>query len=149
MKVILQQDVAGQGKKGDLVNVSDGYARNFLFPRKLASEATPGAISEYNAREKAKKEKALHGKEKAQELAAKLKTQVVTVKGKAGTQGRLFGSITNTEVAEALNKQYKLDIDRHKILMDEHIKTVGTYELKIKLGYEVSGVLHVEVVAEE
>lgn len=145
MKVILQQDVPGQGKKGDLVTVSDGYARNFLFPRKLAAEATPGALNDYKLREKAKKEHAEREKEKARQAAEKLKTCTVKIHAKAGSQGRLFGAVTGQEIADALREQFGLEIDRHKLVLDEHIKQYGIYPVKVKLGHEISSVIQVEV----
>jgi large subunit ribosomal protein L9 len=138
MKVILQADVSGQGKKGDLINVSDGYARNFLFPRKLAMEATVAGIAEYERNEKAKKAKTEREKADALAMAERLKDTVVTVKAKGGTAGRLFGSVTNTEVTEALNKQCSLSVDKREVSLSEPIKQQGTYKAKIKLGHGVS-----------
>jgi large subunit ribosomal protein L9 len=145
MKVILQADVAGQGKKGALVSVSDGYARNFLFPRKLAAEATPGAIAEYERNEKAKAAKLERAKTEAQELAKSLNGRGITLKGKGGTGGRLFGSITNVEVTEALNSQHNLNIDRKDVSLAEPIKTQGRYTAKVKLGHGVSAEIEVAV----
>ncbi|MDR0324535.1 MAG: 50S ribosomal protein L9 [Oscillospiraceae bacterium] len=145
MKVILQTDVKGQGKKGELINVSDGYARNYLFPRKLASEATPAALAEYERNEKAKAAKLQQDKAKAQELAQSFKGGGVTVTGKGGTGGRLFGSISNVEVAEALNKQFGTQIDRRDVSLNEPIKQQGTYTAKIKLGHGVSAEITVNV----
>lgn len=145
MKVILQADVQGQGKKGELINISDGYARNFLFPRKLAVEATPASIAEYNRQEKAKADKKEADKAKALELAAYLKDGKVVVKAKSGTGERLFGSVTNVEVAEALNAQFKTKIDRHDVSLAEAIKQCGIYTAKVKLGYGVSAEITVEV----
>ncbi len=146
MKIILSADVKGQGKKGDLLSVSDGYARNFLFPRKLAFEATPDAIADYNRREKAKADKLAHEKEKAQELAKRLKDAHVTLEAKCGAGGRLFGSVTNVEVAEVFNARFNTQVDRHDIQMDP-IKQCGTYTAKLKLGHGVSAALTVEVTA--
>lgn len=145
MKVVLQQDVKGQGKKGELINVSDGYARNFLFPRKLAIEATPDALNTIKLKEKAKADHEAFEKARLMEVAEKLKTQPVKVKAKAGSSGRLFGSVTNVEVAAALKEQYGVEIDRHQIVMPEPIKAFGTYELKAKLGYGLNAVLTVNV----
>jgi len=145
MKVVLQQDVKGQGKKGELKTVSDGYARNYLFPRNLAVEATTDALNAINLREKAKEEHAAFEKARLTELAGQLKTSPVRVSAKAGAGGRLFGSVTNAEIAEAMKNQYGVEIDRHKIIMDDPIKSVGTYELKAKLGYEINAVLTVIV----
>lgn len=145
MKVILQADVKGQGKKGDLVNVSDGYARNFLFPRKLAAEATPPALAEYERNEKAKAAKLAADKAKAQELADMLKGKGVTLSAKGGTAGRLFGSVSNIEVTEALNKQYGTEIDRRDVSLAEPVKQQGNYTAKVKLGFGVSAEINIEV----
>jgi len=145
MKVILQADVPSQGKKGELINVSDGYARNYLFPRKLAAEATPASLAEYERNEKAKAAKLAKAKAEAAELAKSLKGKGVTLKGKGGTGGRLFGSITNVEVAEALNLQYKFAIDRKDVSLAEPIKTQGSYTAKVKLGYGISAEIEVTV----
>jgi len=146
LKIILQQDVKGQGKKGELVSVSDGYARNYLFPRKLAVEATPGAIAEYHRGEAAKAAKLAADKQAAKELAEQLKGTQVTVSAKCGTGGRLFGSITNAEVVEALNAVSSTQIDRHDVSLKEPIKNCGTYTAKVKLGHGVSVEITVEVV---
>ncbi len=146
MKIILSADVKGQGKKGDLLSVSDGYARNFLFPRKLAFEATPEAIADYKRREKAKADKLAHEKEKALDLAKRLKDAKITLEAKCGAGGRLFGSVTNVEVAEVFNAQFNTKIDRHDIQM-EPVKQCGTYTAKFKLGYGVSVEVAVEVTA--
>ena len=144
MKVILQQDVKGHGKRGQLVNVSDGYARNFLFPKKLAVEATPGAAREIER--KAKKAQMEAEKAEAQAISAKLKDVVVKIPAKAGAGGRLFGAVTSKEVSEALQEQFGITIAKAKIVQDEPIKSYGAYQLKCKLGYEITGTLHVEVV---
>jgi large subunit ribosomal protein L9 len=146
MKVILQEDVNGQGKKGQLVNVSDGYARNYLFPRKLAVEATSGALNTYNQQEKSKKEHLEREKAKAKALAEKLAVSPVTVTAKAGEGGRLFGSVTSAEIAAAMNEQYGLSLDKRSIVLPEPIKHKGSYTMKAKLGFEISVNLTVEVV---
>ena len=138
MKVILQQDVKGQGKKGQMIEASDGYARNFLLPRKLAVPATAENVNTMKMQEKAKK---------AQEAAAKLKELTVKVVAKGGNGGRLFGAVTSKEIADALQAQHGIAIPKTKIVQDEPIKAFGGYELKVKLGYEVTGTLKV-VVAE-
>ena len=148
MKVILQQDVKGQGKKGQLVDVSDGYARNFLLPRKLAVEANNDNINTMKLQEKAKKAKEAAEKAEAEAIAAQLTALSVKLTAKSGTGGRLFGSITSKEVADALKKQHNIDINKSKIVQDEPIKTFGTFQLKCKLGYEVVGTINL-VVAEE
>ena len=146
MKVILKQDVKGQGKKGDLVTISDGYARNYLFPRNLAMEATADALNTYNLQEKAKADKLAHDKKMAQEAAEKLKTCHVIVKGKGGTGGRLFGAITGAEIADALREQFHVTMDKKSLVVPEPIKHFGVFEIKCKLGFEVSATLKVEVV---
>ena len=140
MKVILNQDVKGQGKKGQLVEVSDGYARNFLLPRKLAVEANADNVN------KMKREAA--EKAEAEAIAEQLKGCTVKIYAKSGSGGRLFGAVTSKEIAECLKAQYGLDVAKSKIVQEEPIKSFGTYDLKCKLGYEVAGNLHV-VVAEE
>ena len=145
MKVILQQDVSGQGKKGELISVSDGYARNYLFPRKLASEASAGALRAYEQEEKAKKDKQAHLKEKAKEAAERLKTCTVKISAKAGSQGRLFGAVTGQEIVSALKEQFGLEVDKHSLVLEEQIKTYGVHPVKVKLGHEVSTTIQVEV----
>lgn len=147
MKVILNQDVKGQGKKGQLVEVSDGYARNFLLPRKLAVEANADNVNKMKLEEKAKKA-ARRGKGRAEAIAEQLKGCTVKIYAKSGSGGRLFGAVTSKEIAECLKAQYGLDVAKSKIVQEEPIKSFGTYDLKCKLGYEVAGNLHV-VVAEE
>ena len=148
MKVILQQDVKGQGKKGQLIEASDGYARNFLIPRKLAVPATAENLNTMKQQEKAKKAQEAAEKAEAEALSEKLKTSVVKLTAKAGTGGRLFGAVTSKEISDGLKAQYGLDVAKSKIVQDEPIKAFGTYELKCKLGYEVTGTIYV-VVAEE
>lgn len=149
MKVILQQDVKGQGKKGDLVELSDGYARNYLFPRKLAAEATPEAINAYNDRQKRDAARLERDKEAAKQLCEKLKTCHVKVTAKAGTGGRLFGSVTNAEVVEALNSQFDLSLEKHSVTLSEPIKQCGVHKAKAKLGFGISAEIEVEVVTAE
>ena len=145
MKIILQQDVPGQGKKGELINVSDGYARNYLIPRKLAVKATDGAMHSIELEEKAKKIKQEQDKEKAREAAERLRSCTVRIHAKAGSSGRLFGAVTGKEIVEALKEQFGLEIDRHKLTIPEHIKTYGIHLVKIKLGSEISTTIQVEV----
>lgn len=145
MKVILNQDVKGQGKKGQLVEVSDGYARNFLLPRKLASEATADNLNAMKLQAKAKAEKESKDKQEALELVEKLKGLQVKVTAKAGAGGRLFGSVTSGEVSDALKTQFDIEIDKKRIVQDEPIKNFGAFELKCKLGHEVTGVINVLV----
>ena len=144
MKVILQQDVKGQGKKGQMVEVSDGYGRNFLLAKKLAVLATPENINTMKQQEKAKK--AQEAAEKAEATAKKLESLTVKVAAKAGEGGRLFGAVTAKEVAEALAAQHGITINKAKLVLDEPIKACGGYKLKAKLGYEVVGTVSVMVV---
>ena len=148
MKVILQQDVKGQGKKGQLIEASDGYARNFLLPRKLAVPATAENINTMKMQEKAKKAQEAAEKAEAEATAAKLKELSVKVVAKAGNGGRLFGAVTTKEISEGLQAQYGLDIPKQKLVLDEPIKAFGSYQVKAKLGFEISGTVYV-VVAEE
>ena len=145
MKVILLQDVKGQGKKGQLIDVSDGYARNFLLPRKLAQEATADNINTMKMNDKAAQEKCQKEREQALALSKVLKEMTLTVMAKGGGAGRLFGSVTNAEIADALQKQHKIDLDKRKIVLKEPIKNVGTYTVTCKLGYEVNADLTVEI----
>ena len=145
MKVILQQDVKGQGKKGQMVEVSEGYARNFLLPRKLAILATADAINTMNLKEKARKAEEARQKAEAEEIAKKLKDCKVQLTAKAGNGGRLFGAVTTKEISEGLKKQYSIDIPKQKLVLDEPIKAFGTYQVKAKLGFEISGQVIVTV----
>ena len=145
MKVILQQDVKGQGKKGQMVEVSEGYARNFLLPRKIAIPATTDAINTMNLKEKAKRAEDARLKAEAEENAKRLKDITVVIRAKGGSGGRLFGAVTTKEIAEGLKAQHGIDIPNKKLVLDEPIKTFGTYTLKSRLGYEISGTLKVSV----
>ena len=145
MQVILQQDVKGHGKKGQLVNVSDGYARNFLLPRKLAVEATAENLNTMKLQEKARLAKQAEEKAQAQAVAEQLKTLTVRLTAKAGEGGRLFGAVTAKEVSEALAAQHGVNIAKAKLVLEEPIKSFGTYELKAKLGYDVTGTVKVTV----
>ena len=144
MKVILLQDVKGQGKKGQLIEVSDGYARNFMLPRKLAVEATTDAINTKNMNDKATAERIAKEKAAALELSNKLRTMTLKVTAKGGGQGRLFGAVTNAEIAAALEKQ-GIKLDKRKIVLSENIKNVGTYTVTCKLGYEINAPLTVKI----
>lgn len=148
MKVILLKDVKGLGKAGELVNAKDGYARNFLFPRNLAIEATPVNLSKWE--EDKKKEEAKRKKEQSEaiELKNKIEQMTVTIKAKGGTGGRLFGSITSNDIADALKKEHKIDIDKRKIEMKENIKTTGITEVEIRVYAEITAKLKVNVVFE-
>ncbi len=145
MKVILQQDVKGQGKKGQLIEASEGYARNFLLPRKLAIPATTDALNTMKLKEKARLAEEAANRAAAAETAEKLKNSPVKISAKAGANGKLFGAITAKEVSEALQKQHGVDLPKQKIVMDEPIKAYGSYQLKAKLGFEISGTVYVMV----
>lgn len=144
MKVILLQDIRGQGKKGEMINVSDGYARNFLFPRKLAQEATADNVNTMRMNDKAKQEKEQRAREEAAALAAKLRDMTLTVYAKGGGAGRLFGSVTSQEIADALNAQ-GVALDKRKIVIEDTIKSVGLYTVKVKLGFGIEAPLKVDV----
>lgn len=148
MKVILQQDIRGQGKKGQMIEASEGYARNYLLPRKLALPATADAINTMNLREKARKAEEARLKAEAEAAVEKLKGATVKLSAKAGTGGRLFGAVTAKEISEGLAKQYSIDIPKQKLQLEEPIKAFGTYQVKAKLGFDVAGIVYV-VVAEE
>ena len=149
MKVILQQDVKGQGKKGQLIEASEGYARNYLLPRKLAIAATADAINTMNLKEKARKAEEARQKAEAEATAEKLKECMVKLTAKAGNGGKLFGAVTNKEISEGLKAQYGVDIPKQKIVLDEPIKAYGSYQVKAKLGFEVSGTVYVTVCEEK
>ena len=146
MKVILLEDVKKLGKKGDLVDVSDGYARNFLFPRNLAKEATEGSLKQLKQVKDAIAKKKQKELEQAKELAKVLSNTTVTLKVKAGEQGKLFGSVTSKDISEALKKQYNIEVDRRKIELQEPIKSLGSYKVDIKLAPEVDAKLSVKIV---
>jgi len=148
MKVILQQDVRGQGKKGQMVEVSEGYARNFLLPKKLAVEANAANMNTMKMQEKARKAEEARLKAEAEATVEKLKGVVVKLGAKAGANGKLFGAVTGKEVSDGLKAQHGIDLPKQKIVMDEPIKSYGSYQLKAKLGFEISGTIYV-VVAEE
>ena len=145
MKVILLQDVKGKGKKGQMIEVSDGYARNYMLPRKLATEATPDAVNTMRMNDKATQERQAKERAEALELRNRMKDMTVVVTAKGGGAGRLFGSVTNTEVSEALAKQAGIQLDKRKIVLEEPIKSVGVYTVKCKLGYEINAELKIEV----
>lgn len=146
MKVIFNVDVRGQGKKGDMKEVSDGYARNYLIPRKLAVEATADNLNAIKLKEKAKAAQAAKEKAQAEEYAKKLEAVQVTVRAKAGSSGKLFGAVTSETISKALKEQFDMDIEKNKIVQSEPIKSFGSYTVKAKLGYEVSGNINVLVV---
>ena len=144
MKVILLQDVKGQGKKGQLIDVSDGYARNFLLPKKLAQEATADNVNTMRMNDKAQQEKRQKEREAALALSKVLKEMTLVVSAKGGGAGRLFGSVTNAEISDALAKQHKIQLDKRKIVLKDPIKNVGTCTGTCKLGYEVNADLRGE-----
>ena len=146
MKVIFNVDVKGQAKKGELKEVSDGYARNYLLPRKLASEATADNINALKLKEKAKAAQIAREKEQALENAKKLDAVMVTIRAKAGSGGKLFGAVTSQEIADALKEQHGIEVEKNKIVQTEPIKTYGVYDIKAKLGYEISGTVHLQVI---
>ena len=149
MKVILQQDVKGQGKKGQMVEVSEGYARNFLLPRKLAIAATPDAINTMNLKEKARKAEEARLKAEAEATAEKLKECMVKLTAKAGSGGKLFGAVTTKEISEGLKEQFGVDVPKQKLVLEEPIKAFGSYQVKAKLGFEVNGTVYVSVYEEK
>ena len=146
MKVIFNTDVRGQGKKGEMKEVSDGYARNYLMPRGLASPATADAVNALKLKEKAKAAQMAKEKAAAEENAKRLSGVVVQISARAGQGGRLFGAVTSQEIAEALREQHGIEIEKNKIVQAEPIKTFGAYQIKAKLGYEVSGTINVLVI---
>ncbi len=145
MKVILLQDVKGKGKKGQMLEVSDGYARNFMLPRKMAIEATPDAINTMRMNDKATQERIAREKAEALAVSKQIRELTVTVTAKGGGNGRLFGSITNQEIADALAKQANIKLDKRKIVISDPIKNVGTYTVNCKLGYEITAPLTVKI----
>ena len=145
MTVILLQDVKGKGKKGQMLEVSDGYARNFMLPRKLAVEATADAVNTMRMTDKANQEKRQKEREEAFALSNKLKTLTVTIKAKGGGAGRLFGSVTTQNISDALKKDHGITLDKHKIVLSDTIRTVGSYTAKCKLGYEITADLKLKV----
>ena len=145
MKVILLQDVKGKGKKGQMLEVSDGYARNFMLPRKLAIEATPDAVNTMRMNDKAAAEKAAKERAEALEISKQLRAMTLVVKAKGGGAGRLFGSVTNQEIADALEKASGIKLDKRKIVIADPIKSVGTYTVNCKLGYEITAPLTVKI----
>ena len=145
MKVILLQDVKGKGKKGQMIDVSDGYARNYMLPRKMAIEATADAINTMKMNDKATQERIAREKAEALEISKKLREMTLIVKAKGGGAGRLFGSVTNQEIADALAKNAGIKLDKRKIVISDTIKSVGTYTVTCKLGYEINAPLSVKI----
>lgn len=149
MKVILSKDVKDLGKAGAVVNVAEGYARNFLFPRKLAVEAGAGAMKQIETKKKMLELKMEHQLAEAKEIAERLQGVKVTVAGKTGAGTKLYGSVTNQDIADALLKQHHIKVDKRSIHINEPIKTLGTHEASIKLHHEVSVTLGVDVVTQD
>jgi len=145
MKVILLQDVKGKGKKGQMLEVSDGYARNFMLPKKLAIEATPDAINTMRMNDKATQERIAREKAEALAISKQLREMTLVVTAKGGGAGRLFGSVTNQEIADALKAKSGIALDKRKIVIADPIKSVGTYTVTCKLGYEISAPLTVKI----
>ncbi len=147
MKVIFLKDVKGQGKAGEVKNVADGYARNHLIPNKLAVEATKSNLKKLEAKQRSEKKKALEEKQQAEQLKEKLEKLEVKLTAKAGENGRLFGAVTNKQIADALKKQ-NISIDRRKIELDEPIRSLGSTKVPVKIHPDVTAVIHVHVVEE-
>lgn len=145
MKVILQQDIKGKGKRGQMIEVSDGYARNYMLPRKLAVEATADNVNTMRMTDKANQEKRQREREEAFSVSQRLKAVEVVLRAKGGGAGRLFGSVTTQEIADAVKKQEGIELDKRKIVLEEQIKTVGSYSVKVKLGYEIVAELKLRV----
>ena len=145
MKVILQQDVKGKGKKGQMIEVSDGYARNYMLPRKIAVEATADNINTMRMTDKARVDRETRERAEAVALRDRMKEIVVHLKAKGGGAGKLFGSVTAQEIADALRAQEGVALDKRRILMDESIKNVGVYTIRCKLGYEITGSFRLDV----
>jgi large subunit ribosomal protein L9 len=149
MKVIFIQDVKGQGKRGEMKEVSVGYARNYLFPRKLASPATADNINTLRMQEKARQAQEAADRAKAEDYAKKLEQINVVVKARAGQNGKLFGSVTSKEISDCLQAQQGMTVEKNKIVLDAPIKAFGSYQVKVKLGYEVTGTMNVIVTEEQ
>lgn len=149
MKVILSQDIKGTGKKGDVLNVSDGYAHNFLFPRNLAVEATTGNLNAIQQKKQAEAHRKAVNEQAAHDIAERVKSMTVDIRVKAGKDGKLFGSVTGKEISDALLAQHFIEVDRRKIEMDDALKTTGTHEVKLKLFAGISANLKVNIIAGE
>ena len=149
MKVILTQDVRGKGKKGQMIEAAEGYARNFLLPKGMAVLATADAVNTMNLQAKAKAKADAEAKAAALEIAEKLKSCQVKIAAKGGEGGKLFGAVTGKEIAAALKEQYGMVVDSKKLVLDQPIKTFGSFEVKAKLGFEISGTVYVLVTEEK
>ena len=148
MKVILLDNINGVGKKDEIINASDGYARNFLFPKKLAVEANNENMSKLKAKKQSEQYKKDVNKENAEKIAKKLDDITLTIKVKSGENGKIFGGVTSKEISEELKKQYKIDIDKKKIILNENIKNLGSFDISMKLFEGVTGKLKVKVISE-
>ena len=148
MKVILLDNIKGVGKKDEVINASDGYARNFLFPKKLAVEANNENMNKLKAKKQSEQYKKDVDKENAQKLARQINDIILTIKVKAGENGKIFGGVTSKEISEALKKQHKLDVDKKKIALTENIKNIGSFDINIKLYEGIIGKLKVKVISE-
>ena len=148
MKVILLDNIKGVGKKDEIINASDGYARNLLFPKKLAVEANNENMSKLKAKKQSEQYKKDVNKENAEKIAKKLDDITLTIKVKAGENGKIFGGVTSKEISEELKKQYKIDIDKKKIILNENIKNLGSFDISMKLFEGVTGKLKVKVISE-
>ena len=149
MKVILTQDVRGKGKKGQMIEAAEGYARNFLLPKGMAVLATADAVNTMNLQAKAKAKADAEAKAAALEIAEKLKSCQVKIAAKGGEGCKLFGAVTGKEIAAALKEQYGMDVDSKKLVLDQPIKTFGSFEVKAKLGFEITGTVYVLVCEEK
>ncbi|MCR4935087.1 MAG: 50S ribosomal protein L9 [Oscillospiraceae bacterium] len=149
MKIIFLQDVKGQGKKGEMKEVSEGYARNYLLPRKLAIAATADNLNTLRLKEKARQAQLAAEKAKAEENAKALENVVVKISARAGSAGKLFGAVTSKEISDALKAQHGIEVDSKKLVQAEPIKSYGSYEVKCRFGFEVSGTIHLLVVEEK
>lgn len=145
MQVIFLQDVKGQGKKGEIKEVSEGYARNYLMPRNLVAKATADNLNAVKLKEQARLNQIAKEKAQAQEYAKKLESCVVKVRARGGSNGKLFGAVTNKEIGDALREQFGIELEKNRIVLDDHIKSYGSYEVRCKLGYEINGTIHVLV----
>lgn len=148
MKVILLDNIKGVGKKDEVINASDGYARNFLFPKKLAVEANNENMNKLKAKKQSEQYKKDVDKENARNIAKKLDDIILMIKVKAGENGKIFGGVTSKEISEELNKQYKINIDKKKIVLSENIKNLGSFDITIKLYEGITGKLKVKVMSE-
>ena len=149
MKVILLENIKGVGKKDEIINASDGYARNYLFPKKLAVEANTENMSKLKSRENADKYRKDQERKQAEEIAKKMQGIMLKVKVKAGENGKIFGGVTSKEISDELKKQYQIEVDKKKILLSENIKNLGMFVVDIKLYEGVLGKLKVDVISKD